>query len=71
MCSRMADEPRLEAGAHPFEEGRDKAPNFVPLRWTMSGSPKVGVNVTVTGSSGASSSANRVADSDQLVSVLR
>lgn len=46
-------------------------PNFVPLRWTMSGSPKVGVNVTVTGSSGASSSANRVADSDQLVSVLR
>lgn len=45
--------------------------HFVPLRWTMSGSPKVGVNVTVTGSSGASSSANRVADSDQLVSVLR
>lgn len=66
----MADEPRLEAGAHPSKRA-DKAPNFVPLRWTMSGSPKVGVNVTVTGSSGASSSANRVADSDQLVSVLR
>ncbi|CFJ95530.1 Hypothetical protein ERS181409_03195 [Mycobacterium tuberculosis] len=24
----MADEPRLEAGAHPFEEGRDKAPEL-------------------------------------------
>ncbi len=26
----MADEPRLEAGAHPFEEAGTRPPNFVP-----------------------------------------
>ncbi len=67
----MADEPRLEAGAHPFEEGRDKAPELRATQMDHVRFTEGRRERNRDGSSGASSSANRVADSDQLVSVLR
>lgn len=71
LCSRMADEPRLEAGAHLFEKGGDKAPELRAtqmdhVRFTEGRRERNRDRLERS-----QQSANRDADSDRLVSLLR